>query len=80
VVREADIEVSEQALGKMSLELDLEWAKTEATRQGYLEKHQAHTTSIKHTLGLDKLLEETKVLLQEKKHNLKVWEAALMEA
>jgi hypothetical protein len=63
VVREAGIEVSEQALGKVSLELDSEWAKTESTRQGYLEKHQAHTASMKHTLGLGKLLEETKVLL-----------------
>jgi hypothetical protein len=34
---------------------------------------------MKHTLSLDKMLEETKVLLEEKKQDLKVWEAALVE-
>jgi hypothetical protein len=34
---------------------------------------------MKHTLSLDKMLEETKVLLEEKKQDLKVWEATLVE-
>jgi hypothetical protein len=34
---------------------------------------------MKHTLSLDKMLEETKVLLEEKKQDHKVWEAALVE-
>jgi hypothetical protein len=34
---------------------------------------------MKHTLSLDKMLEETKVLREEKKQDHKVWEAALVE-
>jgi hypothetical protein len=63
----------------VSLELDVERAKTEATRHGYLQKLQANTTSMKHTLDLDKMLQEKKVLT-EQKQDLKVWEAALVEA
>jgi hypothetical protein len=40
------------------LELDAERAKTEAIWQGYLEKLHAHTTHMKHTLDLDKMLGE----------------------
>jgi hypothetical protein len=78
-VWEKGVKVSEQALGKVSLELDVERAKTEATRHGYLQKLQANTTSMKHTLDLDKMLQEKKVLT-EQKQDLKVWEAALVEA
>jgi hypothetical protein len=35
---------------------------------------------MKHTLSLDKMLEESKVWLEEKKQNLNVREAALPEA
>jgi hypothetical protein len=51
----------------VSLELNGEWTKTEATRQGYLEKIQAHTARMKHTVDLNKILGETKVLLVEQK-------------
>jgi TnpA family transposase len=42
----------------VSLELDMEWAKTEATRQEYLKKMSAHTPHVKHTLSLNKMLGE----------------------
>jgi hypothetical protein len=67
VVQEKGIKVSVQALGNVSREINVKRAKTEATRQGYLEKLRAHTTRMKHTHNLDKMLEETKVLLEEKK-------------
>jgi hypothetical protein len=35
---------------------------------------------MKHTLSLDNMLEEKKVLLAEQKRDLKVWETALVEA
>jgi hypothetical protein len=49
------------ALVKVSADLDVEWAKTEATRKEYLNKMEAYTTRAKHTLGLDKMLGENKV-------------------
>jgi hypothetical protein len=57
-----------------------ERAKTKATQQGYHKKHWAHTAWMKHTLILDKMLEEKKILLKKKNWDLKVWEAALVEA
>jgi hypothetical protein len=78
-VRKADIDVSERALRSVSLELDAEHAKTEATQQGYHEKLLVHMAWIKHTLGLDKMVEEKKVLLEEK-WDLKIREAALTKA
>jgi hypothetical protein len=51
----------EMALVKVSADLDVEWAKTEATRKEYLNKMEAYTTRAKHTLGLDKMLGENKV-------------------
>jgi hypothetical protein len=45
------------------MEHDVERARTEATRQGYLKKSRTHTACMKYFLGLDKMLEETKVLL-----------------
>jgi hypothetical protein len=52
--------------------LDAERAQVEASRQGYLERLQAHMIRMKHSLGLDKMLEETKVRLEWKKRDLKV--------
>jgi hypothetical protein len=49
------------------MEHDTEPAKTEAIGQEYLEKSYAHTDCMKHFLGLDKMLEETMVLLAEQK-------------
>jgi hypothetical protein len=60
--------------------LDAERAQVEASRQGYLERLQAHMIRMKHSLGLDKMLEETKVRLEWKKRDLKVWEATLVKA
>jgi hypothetical protein len=53
---EKSVKVSEQALVKVSLDLDTEPAKTEATRQEYLDKMRAHTTRTKHTLSLKNML------------------------
>jgi hypothetical protein len=80
VVREGGIKVSERALGRVSLELNTERAKTEATWKGYLEKLRVHMARIKQTHGLDKMLEEKKVLLEEKKRDLTIWEAMLAES
>jgi hypothetical protein len=66
-IQEKGIEVVEWVLGMVSLELNGMWTKTEATRQGYLEKLQAHTARMKHTVDLNKILGETKVLLVEQK-------------
>jgi hypothetical protein len=49
-----------QVLGRVSLELDAEHAKMEATRQGYLEKLWYHMARIKRTLHIDKMLKEKK--------------------
>jgi TnpA family transposase len=50
----------------VSQDLDVKWVKTEATHQEYLEKMCAHTAHTKHTLSLDKILGEKKVLPAEK--------------
>jgi hypothetical protein len=55
-VWEKSVKVSERALVKVSLDLDTEPAKTEATRQEYLNKMRAHTTHTKHTLSLENML------------------------
>jgi TnpA family transposase len=55
-VWEKGIGVSEWALDKVSLDLHVKRAKTEATQQEYLKKMCAHTAYVKHTLGLDMML------------------------
>jgi hypothetical protein len=40
----------------------------------------AHTTRVNHTLALDKMMGEKRVLLAEKEQDIEVLEAALMEA
>jgi hypothetical protein len=49
------------ALVKVSSDLYIEGAKTEATCKEYLDKMQAHTAHTLHTLGLNKRLGEKKV-------------------
>jgi hypothetical protein len=58
---------------KVSADLDTEHAKTEASRQEYLNKMRVHTVCAEHTLSLDKMFGE-KVLLDEE------WDRALREA
>jgi hypothetical protein len=48
--------ISEKSLVKVSADLDVERAKTEATHQEYLDKLRVHTTRAKHTLSLDMML------------------------
>jgi hypothetical protein len=49
-------------LVKVSVEVDAEQTKTEATCQKYIDKKQVHTIRAKHTLGLDQMLGDMKVL------------------
>jgi hypothetical protein len=72
--------ITEKALVKVSVDLDAEWAKIEATLLEYLNKMCAHTTYAKHTLSLNKMLGEKKVLLDKTKQDLSMFEVALMEA
>jgi hypothetical protein len=65
-VREGKVRISEKALAKVSLDLDVEWAKAEATQNEYLDKMEAHTACAKHSLGLDKMLGKKKVKLDIK--------------
>jgi hypothetical protein len=73
------VEISEKALAKVSVDLDVEWAKVEATRKEYLDKMVAHTAHAKHSLGLDKMLGEKKVELNGRERDLELCEAALAE-
>jgi hypothetical protein len=80
VAREASIEVSEWATRVESTTLDAERAKVEATRQVTVERLWAHTTCMNHSISLNKMLEEKKDHLKEKKQDLKVWEVVQVEA
>jgi hypothetical protein len=71
--------ISKMALVKVSADLHAKRVKTEATHQEYLDKMHTHTARAKPTLGLDKMLEEKKVLLIGKEWDLALCEAALME-
>jgi hypothetical protein len=74
-MREEKSKITKKALVKVSADLDAERAKTEATRQEYLDKMWAYTDHAKHTLSLDKILEEKKVQLDEKGQDLALREA-----
>jgi hypothetical protein len=67
VAREAIIEVSEWATGVESTVLDAERAKVEATRRVTIERLWAHTTCMNHSISPNKMLEEKKARLKEKK-------------
>jgi hypothetical protein len=72
--------ISEKALVKVSADLDVERAKTKATRQEYHSKMCMHTTHTKHTLNFDKMLSDKKVQLHKTERQLAQREVALMEA
>jgi hypothetical protein len=79
-LREEKARISEKALTKVSADQDVEWAKGEATRKEYLNKIEAHTTQVKHSLGLDNRLGEKKVLLDGREQDLSLHKATLAEA
>jgi hypothetical protein len=78
-VREEKARISKMALVKVSVGLDVEWAKAEATCQDYLDKTQVHMARAKHTLGLDKMLGLKMVQLDGKERDLDLHEVALEE-
>jgi hypothetical protein len=80
VAREEKARISEKALVYVSSDLDAEWAKAEATQKEYLDKMEAHTSRTKNSLGLDKMLGEKKVQLDEREQDLDLHEVALVEA
>jgi hypothetical protein len=53
--------ISEMTLVKVSVDLDPERPKIEATQKEYLDKMETHTAGAQHSLGLDKILGEKKV-------------------
>jgi hypothetical protein len=77
--REEKARVSENALGKVSVDHNAERAKAKATQKVYLDKMAAHTTHAKHTLDLDKMLGEKKVELDGTEWDLNLHEVALVE-
>jgi hypothetical protein len=76
---EKSIGVSKRALVKVSQDLDMEQVKTEATRLEYLKKMRTHTTHVKHTLVLNKMLGMDKVMFTEMERDLKLSEEVLAE-
>jgi hypothetical protein len=72
--------ISKKALAKVSADLDTEQAKARATPKEYLDKMAAHTTHAKHSLGLDKILGEKKVELNDWDWDLELCEAVQAEA
>jgi hypothetical protein len=55
-MREAKAGIFEKALAQVSITLNVERDKVEATWQEYLDKIQAHSDHTKTSLGLDKIL------------------------
>jgi hypothetical protein len=78
--REEKVGISEKALAKVSADLDDEQTKAEATHQEYLDMIAAHTVHAKHSLGIDKMLEEKKVELDRRELDLNLHKAVLAEA
>jgi hypothetical protein len=78
--REERAKISRKDLVKVSVDLDFEWPKAEATRKEYLDKMEVHKVHARHSLGLDKMLGEKKVQLDGREQDLDMHEAALMEA
>jgi hypothetical protein len=74
---EEKVGISEKALAKVNANLYVERAKAEATRKEYIEKMAAHTARAKHSLDLDKILEEKKVELDGREQDLDLCELAL---
>jgi hypothetical protein len=78
--QEENDKMSKKALVNVSVDLDVEWAKVEATQKEYIDKMEAHTTCTRHSLGLDKMLGEKKVELDGRERDLGLREVALVEA
>jgi hypothetical protein len=72
--------ISEKALAQVSVDLDAERAKAEATRKEYLDKMEVHTAHTKHSLDLDKMLGEKKVKLDRREQDLSLCAVVLVEA
>jgi hypothetical protein len=73
-------QISKKAQVKVSADLDAERAKVESTRKEYINKIEVHIARTKHSLGLDKMLGEKKVQLNERERDLDLHEAVLVEA
>jgi hypothetical protein len=71
--------ISEKTLTTVSADFNAERAKAEATRKEFLNKIEAHTTRGRQFLGLDEMLGEKKVLLDQREWDLRLHEAALVE-
>jgi hypothetical protein len=78
--REEKASISEKALTKVSVDLNVERANDEATRKEYLDKMDTHTARAKHSLGLDKMLGEKKAELDGREQDLSLCEEVLVEA
>jgi hypothetical protein len=78
--REEKVRISEKALAQVSVAVDAERVKAEATQQEYLNRIQAHTDCGKQVLDLDKMLGERKEELDGREQDLELRVAALAEA
>jgi beta-glucosidase/6-phospho-beta-glucosidase/beta-galactosidase len=79
-VQEEKAGIMEKALAKVSADLNGERTKAEATQKEYNDKMEDHTARAKHSLNLDKVLEEKKVELDWRERDLELHEATLAEA
>jgi hypothetical protein len=70
VAQEEKARISKKALTKVSTDLNAERTKAKATQNEYLDKMVAHTTCVKHSLGLGKILGEKKVDLNGRERDL----------
>jgi hypothetical protein len=77
---EQKAKVLENALVRISVDIDVERAKAKAIWNEYLNKMEAQITHAKHSLSLDKMLGEKKVELDGREWDLPLCEAALEEA
>jgi hypothetical protein len=69
-------QASEKALVKVSINLDAEWAKAEATQKECLSKMKAHFAHAKYSLILNKMLGDKKVELDGRERNQDLHKAA----
>jgi hypothetical protein len=61
------------------MEHDAEHARTEAIWQDYLPRTCAFTSISKHSINLNRMLEECQILLSLQEMDLEVWEVKLVE-
>jgi hypothetical protein len=61
------------------MELDGEHAQIDAIWQDYFTRSRSLTSSSKHPINLNKMLEERQILLSRQKKDLKVWVAKLAD-